>query len=267
MNASNSSTIEKPPAPTLDGDSDRKLAAAIAEVTIRRPTSPDLWFDPGYLFRVQAEERLFLDVLRRHGLRSLGDRQILEIGCGFGYWLRRFAEWGAEPYHLHGIDILENRIAEARLRCPPGIDLQCGNARHLGFEDASFDLVLMSLVLSLMPDAAMRRQVAVEASRVLKPGGVVLWYDFRYPPLRGRREMIAMTRRRIAHVFPGFELNLRSASAVPPLVRCLAPYAWSLCTWLDHIPFLNSHYVGTLVKSRGCARLPAPTPYRATIEG
>jgi len=224
------------------------LAAAIAEITLRRPSQPEQWFDPGYLFRVQGEERLFLHLLRRRGIRELNDYRILDIGCGFGYWLRRFAEWGADHRNLHGIDILEDRIAEARLRCSPEVDLRCGNASSLDFEDESFDLISMFLVLSLIPDTAMRTRVAAEASRVLKPGGLVLWYDFRYPPPRARGGMVAMTRRRIAHAFPGFELDLRSASAVPPITRRVARYAWGICTLLDNIRFLNTHYVGALQK-------------------
>jgi SAM-dependent methyltransferase len=226
----------------------QNLATAIREVTVRRPSQPDQWFDPGYLFRVQAEERLFLKALRKHGFRTLAGCKILDVGCGFGYWLRRYREWGALPHDLHGVDILEERIQAARYHSLPGIDLRCCNAMDLDFEDASFDMVSMFLVLSLVPDEQTRIQVAAEVARVLRPGGIVLWYDFRYRPPRGGAEMIAMTRERIARAFPGFELRLHSASAVPPITRRLARYAWALCSWLDFIAPLNSHYVGVLVK-------------------
>jgi SAM-dependent methyltransferase len=226
----------------------RNLATAIREVTVRRPSQREQWFDPGYLFRVQAEERLFLNALRKHGFGNLAGRKILDVGCGFGYWLRRYGEWGALPHDLHGVDILEERIQAARDHSLPGIDLRCCNAVDLDFEDASFDMVSMFLVLSLVPDEQTRMQVAAEVARVLRPGGIVLWYDFRYQPPRGGAEMIAMTRERIARAFPGFELRVRSASAVPPITRRLARYAWAFCSWLDFIAPLNSHYVGVLIK-------------------
>ena len=106
----------------------------------------------------------------------------------------------------------------------------------------------MFLVLSLIPHEQTRMQVAAEVTRVLRPGGIVLWYDFRYRPPRGGADMVAMTRARIARGFPGFELHLRSASAVPPITRRLARYAWALCSWLDFIAPLNSHYAGVLIK-------------------
>ncbi len=232
----------------MKADLEKNLATTIAQITERRPSQPDLWFDPGYLFRIQSEQRLFLDALRNQGFKTLKGLRILDIGCGFGFWLRCFAEWGAAPCDLHGIDILEDRVAEARRQCPPGTSLQCANATRLEFDDAAFDVVVLSLVLSLMPDDTMRSQLAAEASRVLKPGGIVLWYDFRYSPPRGHGEMIAMTRRRIAAAFPGFDSCLHSASAAPPITRRLASRAWSFCTWLDNISFLNTHYAGVLIK-------------------
>lgn len=235
----------------IDAELDRSLVNTIEEVTVRRPSQRDQWFDSGYLFRIQAEERLFLDTLRKQGLRTLAGYRILDVGCGYGYWLRRFAEWGARPQDLHGIDLLEDRIQLGRQRTLPGIDLRCGNAARLEFIDATFDIVSIFLMMSLLPDEAMRLRVGAEVSRVLKPGGLVLWYDFRYPPPRGGDGMIAMTRKRIAQAFPDFELHLRSASAVPPITRRIARYAWPLCTMLDSISFLNAHYVGTMIKRRG----------------
>jgi hypothetical protein len=61
----------------------RNLATAIREVTVRRPSQPDQWFDPGYPFGVQAEERVFLNTLGRHGSRNLAGCTILDVGCGF----------------------------------------------------------------------------------------------------------------------------------------------------------------------------------------
>jgi len=232
----------------VESDLNRRLVTAIEEVTVRRPSQRDLWFDPGYLFRVHAQERLFLDTLKMQGFRNLAGCRILDVGCGFGYWLRRYAEWGALPRDLHGVDVVEERIMAARRRSPPGIDLRCRDAVDLDFADATFDIVSMSLVLSLIPDDTTRIEIAAEVARVVKPGAIVLWYDFRYPSPRGGAEMIAMTRRRIARAFPGFELRLRSASAVPPITRRLAGHAWGLCSWLDYIPPLNSHYVGALIK-------------------
>ena len=233
--------------PHMNSNSDRSLAATFAQVNLRRPGQERLWFDPGYLFRMHSQERMFLAALQRRGCNDLSGRKILDVGCGFGYWMRRYREWGAEPEHIYGIDLLDDRVAVARRQCHPLTHIACGSATNLGFHSERFDVVVMFLVLSMIPDRAMRTRIADEVRRVLKPGGLVLWYDFRYRPWR-EPEMIGMPRGEIARCFPGFDLKLRSASAFPPLTRRVAPYAWSLCTWLDNLKVLNTHYVGTLKK-------------------
>jgi ubiquinone/menaquinone biosynthesis C-methylase UbiE len=233
---------------TMGANSDRALAATFVQLNLRRPGQEGMWFDPGYLFRIQAQERMFLEALQARGFESLRGKKVLDIGCGSGYWMRRCREWGAEPEDIYGIDLLEDRVVGARKLCHPRMHIAYGNAANLAFREERFDLVVMFLVLSMMPDSTMRIRVADEATRVLKPGGVVLWYDFRYRPLRGGLDMIGMPRAEVARCFPGFELHLTSASALPPLTRRIAPYAWSLCTWLDNLKVLNTHNVGTLVK-------------------
>jgi len=236
--------------PDTNSNSDRSLAARFAEVNLRRPGQERLWFDPGYVFRIHSQERMFLAALRNRGFNDLHGKKILDVGCGFGYWMRRYREWGAEPEDIHGVELLDDRVAGARQQSHPRTHVTCGNAANLGFRGDRFDLVVMFLVLSMIPERAMRTRIADEAARVLKPGGVVLWYDFRYRPM-GEPEMIGMPRGEIARCFPGFDLRLKSASALPPLTRRLAPYAWSLCIWLDNLKMLNTHYVGTLQKPGG----------------
>ena len=100
------------------------------------------WFSPGHLFMVQERERTLLVLLKQHGFTSLGTTTILEVGCGTGYWIREFIKWGANPENIAGIDLLPDRIAEARILCPEEIKLYYGNAANLEFKDSTFDLVL-----------------------------------------------------------------------------------------------------------------------------
>src|SRR5262249_23404663 len=74
----------------------------------------------------------------------------------------------------------EERIADARHLTPTGVTLICRNAANLQFADESFDLVVLFECLCIMTDNATRTRMASEALRVLKPSGVILFYDFRY---------------------------------------------------------------------------------------
>ncbi|NLG19705.1 MAG: class I SAM-dependent methyltransferase, partial [Fibrobacter sp.] len=72
------------------------------------------YFNKGNLFIVQEKQRKLLDLLHRQGFRSLKEMKILEVGCGNGGWLRDFVQWGAHSENLYGIDLLKDRIEEAK---------------------------------------------------------------------------------------------------------------------------------------------------------
>lgn len=125
-------------------------------------------------------------------------------------------ELGARPGSLVGIDVVPQRIDEAR-RLHPEYDLRVGDASRLEFEDASSDLVLFSSVL----DEEKARRIASEIVRVLRPGGAVLWYELRVgnpwnPDVRG------LPVRAVRDLFPGLEVRLRRITLVPQVARRLA---------------------------------------------
>ena len=100
------------------------------------------YFSMGNLFIIQEREQRLLTLLKRHDLVPLNTKKILEVGCGTGYWLREFIKWGAWPENITGIDLLVDRIAEARYLCPEAVSILHGNAAELAFPDATFDLVV-----------------------------------------------------------------------------------------------------------------------------
>src|SRR5260370_39862552 len=100
--------------------------------------------------------------------------KILEVGCGTGFWLREFIKWGARPENLVGLDLLPDRIEECRRLCPGKVTVHCRNASSLESPCESFDLVLQSTVFSSVLDAAIKRQMADEMLRVLRPEGIIL---------------------------------------------------------------------------------------------
>ena len=76
-----------------------------------------------------------------------------------------------------GIDITPAMLSRAEQRAKENqclIDLQIADVMLLPFDDNSFDIVLMHLILAVVPNPIKALQ---EASRVLKPGGRILIYD------------------------------------------------------------------------------------------
>jgi SAM-dependent methyltransferase len=98
-------------------------------------------------------------------------KQLLEVGCGLGIDLVRFARHGAL---VTGIDLAEASIGLARAHVAlNGLDaeLHTMNGEHLQFRDASFEVVYAHGVLPYTRDA---QRMVDEIHRVLKPGGEAL---------------------------------------------------------------------------------------------
>ncbi len=240
--------VEKRPVDELSLESVRAEEARIRAVYAKRQRGARYsWLSPGDLFMVQEREQRLLALLERNGFAPLETKTILDVGCGTGYWLREFIKWGARPEHITGIDLLADRIAEARQLCPEAVRVRSGNAARLPFPDAMFDVVLQSMVFTSVLDPVMKQQIASEMLRVVKGEGLILWYDYHVnnpwnPDVRG------VKRREIHRLFPGCRIELDRITLTPPLVRLLAPYSWLLCYVLGTIPWLCTHYLGVIRK-------------------
>jgi ubiquinone/menaquinone biosynthesis C-methylase UbiE len=204
-------------------------------------------FNPAFLFHVQERERGVLSCLMRQGFTELTSKTILDLGCGAGFWIREFIKWGARPENISGIEIIPERLARARETCPPRVTLAHANAADIQARDESFDIVLQSTVFTSVVDPAIKRRIASEMLRVLKPDGLILWYDFHMNNPRNR-DVRGVKKREIRELFAGCRIDLRRTTLAPPLARAIAPYSWLAYYLLARIPFLNTHYLGVIRK-------------------
>jgi SAM-dependent methyltransferase len=226
-------------------------ARRIREAYARRKKGPQgrySFLDPSHVLLIQERDSELLSMLSCHGVESLEAKRILEIGCGMGYLLRLFLQWGAHPENVVGIDLLQERIELARKLCPQDVRLECGNAATLDFPDASFDLVMQSVVFSSILDPEMRQQIASEMLRVLRPCSFAMWYDFfvdnpRNPDVRGIRSS------EIRNLFPGCRIYLRRITLAPPIGRLVGRYSPFAYMLLSRSKILCTHYVGLIKKN------------------
>jgi ubiquinone/menaquinone biosynthesis C-methylase UbiE len=200
--------------------------------------------DAGVLFMHLQRIRSVVRLLAREGWFPLHETRALDVGCGRGGWLVDFESWGAQQSNLAGIEIEPSRLAQARTRLRDA-DIRHGDGATLPWADESFDLVIQSTVFTSILDDEMRRGLAREMARVLRPGGAVLWYDFfrdnpRNPHVRAVRSD------EIRRLFPGLVCELRRVTLAPPISRRLAPLSWTAALWLEATRLLNTHYLGVL---------------------
>lgn len=199
----------------------------------------------GNLLNNQALERAISGALARRYGADLRACTLLDVGCGYGGHLISMQRFGVEPENLFGIDMDEERVASARRRYPL-LNLTVGDARHLPYPDGHFDIITQNVCFSSILDEAVRRQVAAEMLRTLKPDGVILWYDFRYDNPRND-QVRGVGSRQMRAYFPGLRVEMRSIILFPWLARRMGGPAW---TPLFHLAYalrpLRTHLFAVL---------------------
>jgi ubiquinone/menaquinone biosynthesis C-methylase UbiE len=197
--------------------------------------------NPGFARLIHERDATVLDLTMR-SLPATGGR-LLDLGCGDGRHIAAVLEVRPDVEAV-GIDLLEDRIDEARAAVP-GATFSVGSADSLPLEADAFDLVYAITLFSSIPTAAMEEGAAREIARVLRPGGSLIWHDLRYdnpsnPAVHGLAE------RDIAQLFPGWAREIRSFTLVPPVARRLGRMTPSLYPLLHAVPPLRSHLIGRL---------------------
>ena len=152
------------------------------------------------------------------------------------------------PENISAIDLLPERIREARALCPAGISLECGNAEKLKFPDGSFDLVFQSTVFTSILDEEMKIRIAREMLRVLHPSGMIVWYDFTVdnpwnPDVRG------IPRREITRLFPECRFEFERLTLAPPVGRRIARVSTFLYRFLSAVKVLDTHCLALIRKT------------------
>ena len=204
-------------------------------------------FDPANLFIVQRRDFEILNAFKRTGITSFQDRKILDVGCGAGSELRNFVRYGAKPANLYGIDLLPDRI-EAAKSISPNINFECGSAESLPYEKDYFDIVIQFTVFTSILDNNMKKNIAAEMVRVLKPGGLILWYDYHMNNPKNT-DVRGVRKKEVYELFPDCDIHLKRVTLAPPVARVLAPYSWLACYLLEKVPLLRTHYLGIIRKS------------------
>ena len=108
---------------------------------------------------------------------QLEGREVLEVSCGHGggaSWITRTLR----PAHYTGLDLNPTgiRFCQNRHRVP-GLSFRQGDAQKLPFEAGSLDVVINVEASHCYPDFA---GFLAEVARVLRPGGHLLYADFRF---------------------------------------------------------------------------------------
>jgi len=122
-----------------------------------RPEVSDLW--------KTATEKLFhTDAERIETYRTGGN--LLDIGCGFGFFLDLMKERG---WKVSGCDLSDVAVRHAHEKLGL-VDVKWGHFQHTGFPESHFDVITLWYVLHHMSDP---RKVLEKAHASLKKNGII----------------------------------------------------------------------------------------------
>jgi len=103
--------------------------------------------------------------------RDDGVKQVLDLGCGTGYFAEALQQKFPQAEVL-GLDLAEGMLQFARARHLSRFNWLCGDAEQLPLADESIDVIFSSLALQW---CAHMPSVLAELRRVLKPGGHIVF--------------------------------------------------------------------------------------------
>ncbi len=152
------------------------------------------FYAPFYNLIIRKDKKAYEQMYRRMR-RVVKNKIVLEIATGTGLIAKNIASAAKQ---IEATDFSEKMIAEAKKgKNPANLSFKVMDAENLEYGDGSFDVVIISNALHIMPDPS---RALSEIGRVLNDGGILIAPTFIHGEMRGVKGIIA----KIMGIF-GFE--------------------------------------------------------------
>ena len=203
-------------------------------------------WDAGNPGNAAIREELAAALLQASSPALRGSRELLDAGCGTGWWLERLLAAGIQPERLHGLERDPARVTAAGRRAP-GAPVIEGDVSSLPYEDGRFGAVFLVTVLSSLERAAVAT-AAREAWRVLAPGGQLVVWEPRVPTPNRSTHLV---RPAAIEVVTGVEAQTWTLTVAPPLARRLGPRSVRWYPGLAALRLLRTHRLAVWTRPGG----------------
>lgn len=194
---------------------------------------------------VQSERELkYLEIIKNR-FDSLDEVKILEIGAGIGANLYFFKRIGLTWEHIHANELLPDRY-EILKETFPQIHTYEGDACEIDQRlHNSFDIVFQSTVFTSILDANFKQKLADKMWSLLKPNGIILWYDFAFDN-PANKDVKGIKRSEVKALFKAAKkITFSKTTLAPPIGRRVK----RLYPFFNLFPFLRTHLIGVIEKS------------------
>ncbi|MCX7862006.1 MAG: class I SAM-dependent methyltransferase [Bacteroidales bacterium] len=193
-------------------------------------------------FAAFYRELLFYKILKSE-FTSFDQLKLLEIGAGSGYNLFFFKRIGFSYQNLFANELMDDRLKKLSSNFPQ-ITIIAGDACEIDKSfSGTFDVILQSTVFSSITDYHMRKKLALKMKELLKPNGIILWYDFYFSNPQNKYTR-AVSKKEIKSLFDECEYKFYKTTLASPIARRIK----KAYPFFNIFSFLRTHYVAVIKK-------------------
>ena len=167
--------------------------------------------------------------------------KLLEIGAGNGTNAYMFTEAGLLLKNISFNELLPERIEQIKINFPENI-LYEGDILNTSITE-KFDVIFQSTVFTSILDSSARKNIVNYLHSLLKPGGIILWYDFIYnnPSNKDVKKVSIKELKQLSSFFASIEI--KKITLAPPIGRRVG-YLYKMF----NVPFFRSHILAVIKK-------------------
>lgn len=186
----------------------------------------------------REREDVYEQGIRAH-FESIENLKIIEIGAGAGGNISFFKRIGIQPKNIYANELIPER-AKALREAHPDIHIIEGDATALDKSMMQqFDIVFQSTVFTSILDDSFKLKLASIMTQLMKPNGMMLWYDFIYNN-PSNKDVKGVGVEEVRLLFPELSLCFSKITLAPPIGRRVG----NLYRFFNLLPMLRTHVVG-----------------------
>lgn len=218
------------------------LSEEINKQYSKRNSKAHLYANSPYVRAVQEELKENCNLILKNYFNDYSNLKVLEIGAGNGTNAFMFESIGFQLNNISFNELLEDRIKAIENNFPNN-KLYKGDAITIEIPE-KFDIVFQSTVFTSILSNESRVNLANKMWSLLKPGGVILWYDFVYNNPKNK-DVRKVDVREVKQLFKmAGKQSIVKLTLAPPIGRRVGKlYA------LFNIPILRSHILAVFQKN------------------
>lgn len=141
------------------------------------------------------------------------------------------------------------RYTRARELLCPQVNLYPEGFQSASFSEATFDVIILQLVMSVLPSRTEQDRCAKRCWEWLKPGGWIFWYDIRVRA-PWQKYLLPVSREYLERkLFPRARvIRLETITVNPVILELLGKAGKVLYPLLRKVKGLRTHWIGILEK-------------------